>query len=321
MISAGVVWRVQQEAPTEPTINLSETPAGPVTFVQLAAEESKGEKREPLSAVYVIKLGDDEAINVQLRQGQGKAPVQIESLAEEYEDLARRAENGDAETALVLSRAMGECKTHGYRSEDDFREAIAKLSSEYVLPLASGGGVIQISPDDQTNAVDIQYWTGVVTKTYEECRRIPEDAAARQHEFLELAASNGSLVAIKELARVTSDKAVRLELYQSAWKAGDYNAALWVGHGYEEGWNGEPDPVLGFAYTLLGLELTRLAMTDRNGFVSPRYERIALATDIPGRALALSHDEHARAIGIAKEILASNNNCCLGLWRAESMAR
>jgi len=325
LISVGVLWlaQVKQVDLAEPDIDRSEAGGSPATSVTQAPQVSKVSKREALSAEFSIDLGDGDPIAVHLYQRQFEPTVQVvESLGGGgYEELERRAVNGDAEAALALHQALGVCESYGYQSESDFRHALATLESEFRLPFARIKGVVDIESDDETRDVDVQFYTDLITRATEECRYVPGDAVENRRKFLELAATNGSSSAMKDLAEITSDKAERLALYMSAWEAGDYNAALWVGDGYEKGLHGEPDPVTAFAYIVLGMEITRLTMTDRNGVVARHYERIADAYDMPGMALALSHEEYARAIEMAKELLASNKNCCFGLWRIESMAQ
>ena len=38
-------------------------------------------------------------------------------------------------------------------------------------------------------------------------------------------------------------------------------------------------------------------------------------------AEVLTHAEYNQAIELAKRMLADNDNCCMGLWTVESMAR
>ena len=264
---------------------------------------------ESRSVGVSVDLGDGKPISVKLRAYEWTHIDQIDSLSQEYQALLQRAENGDAGAALALSQALNECKRYGYQSEIDFRSAIARFEREYVLTTADGSSV-RVSSSSVSGDIETEEWISDVTTAYEECKKVPRSLHARGIEYLELASTNGSLMATMELAGRVDEKAKKAELYQKAWEAGDFNAALWLGTAYDEGWTGSPDPVLGYAYHLVGLEFTRISMTDREGNVAPIFERIAKGADMERRSLALTHDQNLQALEAAREILLSNQKCC-----------
>lgn len=276
---------------------------------QPVAEEAKFEERE-----FQIVFPDGSQQAVTFRPwGVVEGVVGFEEIADlsfQYEMYRQRAIDGDVVAAMSLESALRECSVYGYPDEKSLTSAIDKLLSERVLETPSGE-TANFQGDQVLEEIEL------IKATAQRCKGITEEQIAEADDFLLLAYEQDSFHAINKVAVNSPPGKNKFLAWKKAWEQGDFNAPGWIGKGYRENWHGEgEDPVRSYAYALLAYELKRIAYSDRNGNETALFQRIAAASKHEERASSLSHEEYARAVDLAKSILASNTRCCMGLYMA-----
>ena len=273
------------------------------------------------AAVYVVEFPDGSTVSVKMRPWEFPELIEIGKVADVFDEFAGRARAGDVSAALSLAHELAQCRDFGYRSEEDLRNAIASLESEHIVQLAYTDGKTEISPDEFGN-VDLNYWRQELRSIYAKCQGLSQEQIFRDQEFIQLAYEAGSVPAIRLRAQALPPSEEKLSAFRLAWERGDYTATDMLRRGYRENWDGHgTNPIKEYAYGLIAQELNRIAFSDRDGRVSDFFLMLMERSTLEQNAEVLTHAEYNQAIELAKRMLADNDNCCMGLWTVESMAR
>lgn len=250
---------------------------------------------------FGITFPDGEHIPVSLRQTSYRYPTGVTSLANEYGRLVEDALNGDVATAHYLYKSLRRCGKPEFANEADLEAAITEFyqterytTSDGINVGVSGGPNVREGVEESLRE-EFAFCVGVDQRDLSDFDHWRDLAIENGHVGAALSYDNGLLRRSPE--RVTA--------YKKAFELGSINAAGHVSIAYKEGWPGqEPDLVQAYAYAYIHANLFQ-AYAPKKYHQRADYNLNQIVNTMP----LYQMDE---AVALAKEILTSNPECCIG---------
>ena len=224
-----------------------------------------------------------------------------------YPRLEARAENGDGQAAYELFRALSFCGEFEFRTRDKLEAAIERLYQTRTLPSVPAGVPTNMIDDERLGTVET-----TLRNQFEHCEGVEDDRIAEAEDWLQLAASLGHVESWHYLGGRSNDAASRSFL-ESAWLAGDIDAAYQLAAAYSEYSDQPADHVRAYAYgylyrALLEAEYQHHGLLEERPITMRFLERADQWLDAEREQL--QPWQIVEAIDMARGLLESNTACC-----------
>jgi len=264
-----------------------------------------------------LRFADGEELSIVFRDPFPDPPVDYkpENLAHSYDELATKAENGDAFAATVLYRTTSDCNAMYYRDEgqlQELRDDIAQTQSFKMIDRTNGE--VSISYADADGVV-----LSALEKSFEICRWLTSDMRENTAHWQRLASENGNPRQMHDYVLTQlGNTAKGRDILTSAFMQGYYDAGTTLGSFLigqrvpivEEDGPGAIDErqsrIDGFAYYYLAVTIGH---ADPAMSGSPRM-RESIHNQFNQAVSHMSVAEQDEGVQRAKEILAGHPNCC-----------
>lgn len=252
----------------------------------------------------LVHFPGQKALEIQLRKRpKDKHPLPNELMMNfaYYRELATE---GDPEVGVKLTRAMRTCEILAPPNEEDLETAISNLYQTRSWKLQTGQGAVMDLPAE----TDIHRTVADLRRITRNCWQLTDEDRVEAFVWVEGAAKQNYLPALDELAATQRGTAAYLPTVAQMWELGDVHALSQLATAYRHGRGVAQDVVMAYAYDYLHSHIKTLDH-QLNGSERTRLQYLKRLES------GLRDYEIAEGRRLAREMLASNSQCCLSWYR------
>lgn len=301
----------ERDSPAErqadaPAALVSQSPArvGVPSDREPARLEQQSSAEATVPTAQLVHFPGQKALEIQLRKRpKDKHPLPNELMMNfgYYRELARE---GDPEVAVKLTRAMRTCEIIAPPNEEDLESAISDLYQTRSLKLQTGQGAVMDLPAE----TDIHRTVADLRRIARNCWQLTDEDRVEAFVWVEGAAKQDYLPALDQLATTQRGTAEYLPTVAQMWELGDVHALSQLATAYRHGRGVAQDVVMAYAYDYLHSHIKTLDH-QLNGSERTRLPYIDRVES------ELRDYEVAEGRELAREMLASNAQCCISWYR------
>lgn len=282
------------------------------------ADSEELQAKEPAPPVAETKrvYGDGSPINVTWR-GSDFGGYPEPPYGPQYDDLLKRATEGDREAAFKLFHILEKCQS-AFDTEEEKDEAIRIARSQWAL-VRPGHPPVPIANIRSSSPINIEerleHHIAGIESFYHACYPITEEQEADRRRWLELAADGGPVEAQIYYASGLADPAEAARYYEQVWSMGSLRALDYMSHSYVQMYHSGLRPdynVNAYAafYAFLTIGEEAVAYFRGEDYEShPEYTRVVQERlDMLESSLTSAEIEEAKRL--AMDMVRANRNCC-----------
>ena len=227
---------------------------------------------------------------------------------ENYQYYKSLAEGGNGFAAYQLANMMSSC-SGAFMTKSDLEEAIAQVRATFTF----------VDPEQRTvrlgepAQVD-EHVEGMILH-FDNCKGFSKEERKAHGKWLELSANHGHTTAMLEYGGKLDDPVAALELFRAAWRQGDSFALLAMADALQKTYDQGIDPnAKAPAYVAMHAYVTLLhdafgADPDR---VVGRWT-LRNQAKLDEMAKSMLPEELETAVEQARQLITSNQNCCISI--------
>jgi hypothetical protein len=261
----------------------------------------------PVEKTVVLVFPDASEVLVSIRQHiTTYPPVELtDRLVDMYDDLVRTATDGDASAARILYDHLNYCRG-AFQDSASWDDAIRMLRDEGVLIHANRDGAVEELP----RGLDTSSIERGMRRQFERCEGVSEDQMDEAEEWARRSAEGNDYFGMQAWNRVLGKSEESLKVLEKAWELGHGSAlqsiSIYHRTGISESAVDQPDYIKVYAYQLAYNKLKEAAYASQNASMMVKMENV-----LKGLGGYLTPTEQQQAEEMAREIVASNPNCCI----------